>query len=182
MSVMSPVYLVALTLLLCPASGEEGRGGGGGGEEGCDQFQAVTCVLSEDNIVGFSRENVTQSCQDQCISSPGCGNFTHYEDQCYLLASCQIQDQCQDCVSGPTQPPFSSCAWPPCPSTPPPTTTTTTSTAGWCEEYLVGLQCDLDEQNVLETLHSPSIGACQVRSQLSMSASHDNMSKCQEIW
>ena len=158
MSVMSPVHLVALTLLLCPASGEDG----------CDQFQAVTCVLSEDNIVGFSRENLTQSCQDHCITSAGCGNFTHYEDQCYLLASCQIQDQCQDCVSGPTQPPFSSCAWPPSPSTPPPTTTTTT-TVGWCEEYLVGLQCDLDEQNVLETLHSPSIGACQVRSQWSMS-------------
>ena len=150
---MTVMFLLALPFLLSQVWADPA---------GCDQFQAVTCVLSEENIVGYSRENLTQTCQDRCKDSAECQYFTHYQQQCYLLLSCQIHQDCQECVSGPTQPSFSSCPWPPSPTDPP--TTTSTSTPASCQEYLVDLQCDLDELNVIETLHSPSIGDCQVRS------------------
>ena len=87
-----------------------------------------------------------------------CGNFTHYQDQCFLLQSCLITEECLGCISGPTSPLFSSCPWPPLPTT----TTTTTTPSQECEEYIVGMQCDLDEYNIIETLHSPTIMECQV--------------------
>ena len=147
-----------------------------GCQQGCDQFQPVNCVLNEDNIVGHARENITQNCQDRwdrelenisamscrCVVTADCGNFTHYQDQCFLLQSCLITEECPDCISGPTHPPFSSCPWPPSPTTTTTTTTTTTREGGECEEYIVGMQCDLDEYNVIATFHAPTIVECQV--------------------
>ena len=108
-------------------------------------------------------ENIlmTNCALSRCIVKDDCGNFTHYQDQCFLLQSCLITEECEGCISGPTSPLFSSCPWPPLPPTTT-TTTTTTTPSQECEEYIVGMQCDLDEYNIIETLHSPSIMECQV--------------------
>merc|ERR1719414_1109335 len=74
--------------------------------EDCSDFTAAACPLTEDNIIGFHSDQQLVSCQKKCLHNSGCNWFTHYEDKCWELGSCDAFDECKDCVSGPPLSPY----------------------------------------------------------------------------
>merc|ERR1719260_196736 len=119
----------------------------------CSEFHPAACPLSEDNILGYNNSvpSITD-CQDRCGKVSACNFFTHYDSTCYLLSSCDSLEICQDCISGPPSPPFSSCPWPPVTTSPPPDTTTTetiTTTATSCDVFSKDMVCELDDMNII---------------------------------
>jgi len=132
----------------------------------CSEFHPAACPLSEDNIVGYNNSVPRLSdCQDRCGELSDCNFFTHYGSTCYHLSSCQLLVTCQDCISGPPTPPFTSCPWPPpSPTDLPPTTittTTTTTTGDECDEILTDSVCYMDDTNIITTQHDMTVGQCQ---------------------
>jgi len=131
----------------------------------CTVFKAAACPLIEENIVGFENSaEDTESCQQSCADNTGCNYFTHFETQCYQLVNCTSLSICPDCISGPPSPPFSSCPWPPVTTSPPPDTTTTetiTTTATSCDVFSKDMVCELDDMNIIESVHGLSVGECQ---------------------
>ena len=106
--------------------------------------QEAACQLTEDNILGHdSYTGSAFACQAQCMTVEGCYWFTHFGTECYMLAQCGQQENCEGCTSGPTSPDLSSCPWPPGPTTSPtptPSTTTrhpTTPGPSGCENFQV---------------------------------------------
>merc|ERR1712107_737550 len=97
--------------------------------ESCESFSEGSCEITEFTIISTEHDEPSAgACQDKCRTEEtgSCKYFTHFEDQCYLLNSCGSVIHCPGCVSGPTDPDFDSCPWPPVPgsSTPPPPPTT----------------------------------------------------------
>jgi len=80
--------------------------------QSCDDFKAGTCPLDEDNLVGSnSGVDSPASCQILCKYNGGgaCHFFTHFGTECYQLSTCDFIEECEGCVSGPTDPPYDSC-------------------------------------------------------------------------
>ena len=80
-------------------------------QPGCDQFQEAACPLTEVNTLGTNVTSNPDLCQDLCIKAAGCNYFSYFyvNNMCYLHINCTEYFNCEDCVSGPPQPPFSSC-------------------------------------------------------------------------
>merc|ERR550532_3186103 len=121
---MALLYLLLVALLCCSSSNAQ---------EDCSVFHEGACPLEENNILGISSDAANGAeCQAVCKFEPThrCNFFTFLSNssQCYLLSSCESVEACPDCISGPTQPSFEECPWPPPSTTTPPTTTTTTTT------------------------------------------------------
>jgi len=95
----------------------------------CSDFEEAACELTENNIVGHDRfTNSPGECQAKCVNDAACMWFTHFDTQCYLLSECGNRAHCQGCVSGPENPEFNNCPWPPVPEPSSTTSTTTEST------------------------------------------------------
>merc|ERR1719431_1813929 len=127
----------------------------------CSEFHPAACPLSEDNILGYNNsvQSITD-CQERCGEVSACNFFTHYDSTCYHLSSCDSLEICQDCISGPPSPPFTSCPWPPSPTTDLPPTTTTTA-GDMCGEILTDSVCYIDDTNIITTQHDMTVGECQ---------------------
>jgi len=87
--------------------------------KGCEVFTQASCPFVEDNMVDYVETDSTTVCQDSCAANADCNYFTHFLDNgyCYFLISCETTATCANCISGPTEPPFASCQWPPVPTT-----------------------------------------------------------------
>jgi len=156
----------------------------------CSVFQPAACPLIENNMVGYNNTIPdTAVCQESCGNNAACKFFTHYNTTCYHLASCDYLESCQDCISGPPSPHFSSCPWPPAPTTPVPATTTTKITTTTtnitrttptttttpatttitstttpdesCNVFVNDEVCDMNDENIINTKHNITVGACQ---------------------
>jgi len=96
----------------------------------CSVFQEGSCPLDENNIVGLnSMVDNAGACQTLCkymYPNQECQFFTHFGEECYQLASCTYVEPCPGCVSGPLEPNFDSCPWPPVSTTTSGPDTTTT--------------------------------------------------------
>merc|ERR1719402_68350 len=114
----SPQFVLSVLSLFCTSLADN-----------CNDFEDVTCELSEHNIIDLDRHTPTPGeCQVMCRETEECGWFTHFGTDCYLLRDCGVTEHCGGCVSGPTSPDFATCPWPPGPAPETTTTTTTTST------------------------------------------------------
>merc|ERR1711936_456752 len=115
---LSPQFVLSVLSLFCTSLADN-----------CNDFEDVTCELSEHNIIDLDRHTPTPGeCQVMCRETEECGWFTHFGTDCYLLRDCGVTEHCGGCVSGPTSPDFATCPWPPGPAPETTTTTTTSST------------------------------------------------------
>merc|ERR1719348_226882 len=145
----------------------------------CSVFQEGSCPLEESNIVGFTNEvDNPGACQTICkYMFPGheCQFFTHFGMECYQLANCTYLEECPGCTSGPKEPDFADCPWPPVdtttagpeltttePATTEPATTTPAeeTTTPWVEETTTDMpttttsrpECDVTEGVLCEDM------------------------------
>lgn len=134
-------------------------------QDDCSVFHEGACPLEVSNILNDSgvASNASE-CQALCKNeeNSSCSFFTFNtsSSHCYLLYSCGGVFECQDCISGPAEPSFSECPWPPSSTTMHLHTTTrrvTRSSAmskfngqDECSVFHNGA-CPLQESNILGT-------------------------------
>jgi hypothetical protein len=80
-------------------------------------FVYGSCPVTLDNVIDvFFYDVVDQaSCQHQCKTISACKNFTMMgvadppHTKCFLFKSCDELEECDDCISGPEEPPIMDC-------------------------------------------------------------------------
>merc|ERR1712142_252012 len=123
--IMSPVISLSMLLSLTVLTSAQD----------CSGFHDAMCPLDDENILAFDNDIYDIAlCQRMCAQNNLCHFFTHFENQCFQLRTCEFMAKCENCVSGPPSPPIiSTCPWPPSPTTTTTTTTTTRGTRGTCD-------------------------------------------------